>query len=733
MSTTTTDTAATSEDEIDLAALVGVIWAGRWQIAWAVLAALLVGLAVTLLSPPVYRADALLQIEPKRSGLSLPAGMQDLLGGESAQTLAEIEILRSRLVLGQVVDQLDLDLSATPRRLPVIGEALSRYDLPDPGFAFLAPYAWHAEQIELGELEVPATWIGEEMTLTATGGAGGFDYRVALPDGTTRQGKLRQRLDDPTLGLALRVDVLEGQTGREFIITRSDSRDVIDELRKAFSATETGRQSSILKLELSGADGEAIKQTLDAITRTYLEQNVSRSSAEAQSSLQFIIKQLPTSEAAVTAAQDALNAYRQEQQSVDLTYETQALLERATEIERRLSELVIQEEELKRRFTINHPTYQALLQNREQLNQQLADLRQESGGLPETQKEVFNLTRDLEVAQDVYLQLLSRQQELQVVQASAIGNVRILDGAVTDSKPMAPRKSLIMALALALGLVLGIGVVVLRHATRQGIHGTADIEKLGIAVFATVGFSAASDKNRDKHGLLPILALTTPNDLVIEALRSLRTALHFGMLDAKTNSVMLTSSAPAAGKSFIAVNLAVVAAQSGQKVCLIDADMRRGYLRRYFGLDRTHLGLAELLAGAKTVAEVTHHGPVEGLDFISTGQIPPNPSELLMRPVFAQLLETLNSQYDLILLDAPPTLAVTDPVIMACSVGASILVVRHMTTMPGELEAVRRAFDAAGAHITGAVLNAYRATSGSYYGSQYYNYHYAYKSHETEK
>lgn len=739
MSTTRTDaaTGATNDGEIDLAALVGVIWAGRISIALAVFAALLVGLAVALLSPPVYRADALLQIEAKRSGMALPTGMQDLLGGlgggGTSQTLTEIEILRSRLVLGQVVDQLDLDVSATPRRLPVIGEALSRYDLPDPGFAFLAPYAWHAEQIALGELEVPATWIGEEMTLTATGGTGGFDYSVALPDGTTRQGKLRQRLDDPTLGLALRVDVLEGQAGREFIITRMDPRAVIAGLRKAFSATETGRQSSILKLEVSGADGEAIKQTLNAITRTYLEQNVSRSSAEAQSSLQFIINQLPKSETAVTVAQDALNAYRQQQQSVDLTYETTALLERATEIERKLSELVIQEEEIKRRFTINHPTYQWLLQNRDQLNQQLADLRQESGGLPETQKEVFNLTRDLEVAQDVYLQLLSRQQELQVVQASAIGNVRILDSAVTDTRPIAPRKSLIMALALALGLMLGVGAVVLRHATRHGIHGTADIEKLGIAVFATVGFSAASDKNRDKHGRLPILAVTTPTDLVIEALRSLRTALHFGMLDAKTNSVMLTSAAPTAGKSFIAVNLAVIAAQSGQRVCLIDADLRRGYLRRYFGLDRAHPGFAELLAGEKTVAEVAHHSSIEGLDFIPTGRMPPNPSELLMRPTFQHLLESLNSQYDLILLDAPPTLAVTDPVIMARSAGASIVVVRHMTTLPGELEAVRRTFDAAGAHITGAVLNAYRATSGSYYGSQYYNYHYAYKSHETEK
>lgn len=129
----------------------------------------------------------------------------------------------------------------------------------------------------------------------------------------------------------------------------------------------------------------------------------------------------------------------------------------------------------------------------------------------------------------------------------------------------------------------------------RGIRGAEEIERLGLPVFGTVNFSTDAANHRKRRGALPILALDKPDDLVVEAMRSMRTALHFGMIDAKTNSVLFTSAAPGAGKSFTAANLAVVAAQAGQRVCLIDADLRRGYLRRYFGQEKNTPGLAEFL------------------------------------------------------------------------------------------------------------------------------------------
>ncbi len=719
-----TERIGSQDDEIDLRDLLGTLIAGRWIIVLCLIVGLAIGLFIALSTAPTYKADATIELEAKASGLALPKEMLDLTGGADSRVLAEVEIIRSRLVLGETVDQLGLDIVAAPRELPVIGYLLRVLNLPEPGFDFLKPYAWATEAIDVSEFEVPEAWIGKEFILTALGNE---RFRLTLPDGSTREGRVRERLSDSALGLALRVDLLVGDPEREFTLKRADRQQAVVDLRTALTVAETGRQSSVLRLELRGSNRDKVSATLDSILSTYVQQNVTRGSAEAARSLDFINSQLPQSQAAVAEAQDALNAYRQQQQSVDLTFETEALLGRVTEIEQKLAELALQEEEYKQRFTINHPTYQALLQNRAKLQEQLDELRNQSGDLPETQKEVFNLTRNLEVAQNVYLSLLSRQQELQVVQASVVGNVRVLDQAFAQPAPIAPRKSLILAMAGVLGLVLGVGLVLLRRLFHVGVEGAEDIEKLGLAVFATVGETEHA-VGADGRTLLPILAIDQPTDLSVEALRSLRTSLHFGLLDAKTRSVLITSAAPEAGKSFTAVNLAVVSAQAGQRVCLIDADLRRGYLRKYFNIERNAPGLADYLAGDVPLSQALRNGPVAGLSVITTGKLPPNPSELIMRQSFSDLMVELDRDFDLILIDAPPTLAVTDPVIMGRSVGATIMIVRHRKTAVGEVEAVMRTFETAGVRIAGAVLNGVVADSMSY-GNKYYYYNrrYSYK------
>lgn len=714
----------TRENEFDLRDLFSTLIGGRWIIASCLCVFLALGLYRGLNTPPTYKADATIELEPKSNGLGLPKEMLELTGATDSRVLAEIEIIRSRLVLGETVDQLGLDILAGPRQLPFVGHLLRVLDTPQPELDLLKPYAWSQERISVSEMEVPSAWIGTPLPLVALGEG---RYSLTLPDGTTREGRLRERIADNNIGLALRVDELVGDPGKEFSVVRIDRQSAVVDLRLRLAVSETGRQSSVLRLELVGGDRDRTARILDSILSTYVQQNVSRGSAEAARSLEFINSQLPPAQAAVAAAQDALNAYRQKQQSVDLTFETETLLGRVTEIEQKLSEVALQEEEYKQRFTINHPTYQALLQNRAKLQEQLDELRSQSGDLPETQKEVFNLTRNLEVAQNVYLSLLSRQQELQVVQASVIGNVRVLDQAFAAPDPIAPRRSLILAVSLTFGFMLGVGLVLLRQMFRVGVEGAEDIEKLGLAVFASVGQTENSVAGAGRSRL-PILAVEHPTDLSVEALRSLRTSLHFGLLDAKTRSVLITSAAPEAGKSFTAVNLAVVSAQVGQRVCLIDADLRRGYLRKYFNIDRNAKGLADYLAGDASLSEALREVAVQGLSVMTTGKLPPNPSELVMRQTFEELLIELDRQFDLVIIDAPPTLAVTDPVIMGRSVGATIMIVRHRKTAIGEVEAVMRAFENAGGRVSGAVLNGVVADSMAY-GNKYYYYNrrYSYK------
>lgn len=719
------------EDEIDLLSLVSTLWAGKFQIAGAVLLALVIGAFTLLKTPSLYQAQGVLQLEEKAGALSLPAGMQDLLGsdagGNKSASATEIEIMKSRMVMSQVVHLLDLQIQAQPRQLPAIGLIPARLHLPDTQIHILSPYQWGNESIEVGELEVPEAWLGAALVLRITGTD---SYSLALPDGRIADGKPRERLALTNNSFSLVVDKLNGPKGREFILTRTDLSSAVQNLQAHFSVSESPPGSSILQVKYTDRKPHQAERILDAISQTYLDQNVSRSAAEAQNSIKFIDEQLPIAEKGVTDSQNALNTYRLQQKSVDLDYETRTLLERATAIEAELNALVLKEKELKDSYTVNHPVYKALLQNRAALEAQLSDLKGATANLPETQKEIFNLSRNLEVAQQVYVQLLNRQQELRVLKASTVGSVRIIDTAYSNGIRILPVTSRTLIMYLAAGFTLGAGFVLLRRMLRRGIRSPQEIDQIGVLTFATVSFSPEAANNQNIKGPLPILALRNPQSLTIEALRSLRTSLHFGMLDAKTNTVLLTSASPGAGKSFTSVNLAVVAAQAGQKVCLIDADMRKGYLRRYFGKDKGTPGLAELLGQEKSLDEVMFQGPVENLSVVTSGRFPPNPSELLMRVEFQDLLQKLNEKFDLIIIDSPPALAVTDPVVIGRYVGATIIVARHMETMVGEVDAVRRAFESVGAKITGAILNGYKETEGRKYGGYYapYNNRYKYRS-----
>ncbi|OWY05099.1 MULTISPECIES: polysaccharide biosynthesis tyrosine autokinase [Thioclava] len=718
------------DDEIDLMALAGALLGGWKWIALAFALAVILGAFVALRKPVVYEANGLLQLEQSQNGLSaLPESMQTLLGsdvGGKSQAETQIAIMSSRLVLGDAANKLDLQNFVIPRRLPLIGMLPANLHLPDPGL--FTQYQWNAETVQIGKLKVPAQWQGEPMTLTVTGAD---SYRVTLLDGTEVSGTVGHEVTARDGDFALALSEMDAPVGREFYIGRRSLNATIQAMRENFSVSESPRGSNILHTAYQDTDRQRAEKILNAIAASFVDQNIERNSASAENSLEFIQKQLPEARKNVSEAEQALNAYRQKQKSVDVKYETQALLERVTKIEGELSALDLKEAELKNQYTVNHPAYQALLQNRKELQAQLEQAKKATQGLPETQKDIFNLQRNLEVAQQVYTQLLNRSQELQVVRASTVGSVRVIDKAYASIIPVAPRKSRIVALAGILGLIIGAAYVLIRRALRHGIKGAEEIEALGLPVFATVPFAKEASDLRHRKGDLPIFALEHSDAVTTEALRSLRTSLHFGLLDAQTNSIQVTSAAPGVGKTFLSINLAVVAAQAGQRVCLIDADMRKGYLARFLHLPKTVEGLSDYLGHEKALEEVMRDGPVEGLKVITSGRYPPNPSELLMRAEFGTMLRQLDSEFDLIIVDAPPALAVTDPVVIGRSVGASIVIARHLETMQGAVRAVQASFEAAGTSITGAVLNGFKAEAAERYGGHYqyhYNYRYSYKS-----
>ena len=470
---------------------------------------------------------------------------------------------------------------------------------------------------------------------------------------------------------------------------------------------------------------------LNEVSRLYVRQNVERKSAEAQQSLEFLTDQLPKVRRDLEQAEDALNAYQASAGSVDITLETQSILNQVVEIEAAISELALKREELQRRFTRDHPSYQALMSQLGQLESRRNRMLQDVGSLPETQQELLRLTRDVQVSTEIYTQMLNKSQELDVMRAGTVGNVRVIDEAVVNtSQPVKPKKALIVTLATLLGGMLGVAIALLRHALNRGVENPELIEQIGLPVYASIPFSKDQEilerKGKGVQGS-SLLAATNPADLSIEALRSLRTSLHFAMMEAKNNILMISGPSPGVGKSFVSANLAAIIAQAGQKVVLLDGDMRKGYLHKLVD-HSAEPGLSDLLAHTHTLADVIHRTNVEGLHFIGRGQIPPNPSELLMHANFQNLLNQLSQMYDMVIIDTPPVLAVTDAALVGRLAGTSLIVTRFGLNPVKEIELTLQRFRHNGIEVKGAIFNAVQKKASAYGYGNYAYYQYEYKS-----
>ena len=495
----------------------------------------------------------------------------------------EIELLKSRKVIGQAVENLKLDIEAKPKLMPVIGSFFYLRFTPTPEAPVAEPlmafdsYAWGGEEVEIFQLEVPPAYEGKQLILRAEENDG---FSLLNDDGETLvTGMVNQPTNEH--GFRIQVKHLLGHPGTEFaVIKRNQLRTILDYQREV-AASEKGRDSGILSLSLeSPYPGEAT-EILDEVSRLYVRQNVERKSAEAQQSLDFLKDQLPEVRRQLETAETALNDYQASAGSVDITIETQAVLDQVVELETSISELDLKRSEMERRFTRQHPTYQALIEQKRQLVSRRDALLERVGGLPETQQELLRLSRDVEVSTEIYTAMLNKSQELDIVRAGTVGNVRIIDDAVVDtSAPVKPKKALIVVLATLLGGMLGVAIALLRHALNRGIDNPELIEQLGLPVYASVPFSKEQQlmerEVESKHGSSQsshLLSAINPADLSIESLRSLRTSLHFAMMEAKNNILMISGPSPNVGKSFISANLAAIVAQAGQKVVLIDSDM----------------------------------------------------------------------------------------------------------------------------------------------------------------
>ncbi|HDS7172900.1 TPA: polysaccharide biosynthesis tyrosine autokinase [Klebsiella pneumoniae subsp. pneumoniae] len=707
-------------DEIDLSRLYGELIDHRKLIISVTAFFTLIALVYSLFSTPIYQADSLIQVEQKQANAIL-SNLSQMLPDSQPQSAPEITLLQSRMILGKTVDDLNLQAKIKQNYFPILGRGFSRLSGDKPGI------------INVSRLYLPKTDDDiPELTLTVID-ANKFTIQTDSFEAEVKVGELFEKNN-----ISIKVDEIQAKPGTSFTVEYLSKLKAINDLRDVLTVSDQGKDTGMLTLSLTGDDPVQIRKILDSISNNYLMQNIDRQAAQDAKSLEFLNRQLPQVRHDLDISEDKLNKYRQQKDSVDLSLEAKAVLDQIVNVDNQLNELTRRESEVSQHFTKEHPTYKALMEKRVTLLEEKAKLNKRVSAMPETQQEVLRLSRDVDSGRAVYMQLLNRQQELNIAKSSAIGNVRVIDEAVTQPRPVAPKKILIVIGGIIFGLIVSVAIIALRVFLRRGIESPEQLEVLGINVYASIPVSETFAKNITK-GLKSnkkksleydeFLAIQNPADLAIEAIRGLRTSLHFAMMEARNNILMISGASPNAGKTFVSSNLAAIISQTGKKVLFLDADLRKGYTHKLFNVSNEN-GLSDYLAGKVDIKNCVKQIKTAGFDFISRGMVPPNPAELLMHSRFQNLLSWASDNYDLVIVDTPPILAVTDAAIIGNYAGTTLLVARFEQNTVKEIEVSAKRFEQSGVMIKGCILNGVVKKASSYYGYGYSHYGYSYSNKE---
>jgi len=541
--------------------------------------------------------------------------------------------------------------------------------------------------------------------------------------------------------ISIFVSLLKSRPNTQFVIIGESISSAISQLKRDLTVREKGKLTGILEMTLESHNRSSAVKVLNEIANIYVQQNVEHKSAESQKTLAFLEKQLPILKEELEAANNILNEYKNRKGSIDLSVETTNILEGIVEITTQETLLSQNRDELRQRYTEAHPAVVAVDKQIARLQAQKRSHDAMVKTLPKTQQVILELSGEVEVKTNLYTTLLNNAQTLRVAKAGTVGDVRIIDYAVSPEQPIKPKKMLIIVVTFVLGLVMGIVAVFILKSLRRCIEDPDLIEKqLNIPVYASVPHSKTQEKLANKYhkknskiefNQAVILAQVEKEDMAVESLRSLRTTLHFALLEAKNNIILITGPSPGIGKTFISTNLATIMADAGKKILLIDGDMRKGYVNKILAVSREN-GLSEIILNTITEKDAIRTIPLANFDFISTGAIPPNPSELLLHENFANFLESVSKRYDLVIIDSPPILAVTDAAIISRMTSAVFMVVKAGKHPMRELEQSVKKLANSGANVKGIVFNDMPESSSRYgygygYGKYVYQYNYGNK------
>lgn len=382
---------------------------------------------------------------------------------------------------------------------------------------------------------------------------------------------------------------------------------------------------------------------------------------------------------------------------------------------------------IKARYEAARDQEASFVEKTERLKADVLDLRNRS-----IQYNIFQ--REVDTNRSLYDGLLQQYKEVGITGAIGTNNVSIVDKAKLPKFPSSPSLSFNLSIALAVGLLVSGAAIAIREFLDDSFKAPEEIEEaLGLAVLGVIPRSA--DDAED--GCLAREVMENPLSAAAEAYRSLRTSLQFSTASGAPKTMLLTSSQPAEGKSTAALCIAVNFAQLGMRVLLIDADLRRPSLHRMLEVDNS-AGLANVLTGSQDASEVVRENLIDGVTFMASGPVPPNPAELLASPRLGSLLAVAREKFDIVIIDGPPVVGLADAPLLGSMVDGALFVVDSIHTRRRVVRAAIKRLYFARTHVLGGLLNKFDAKNvghsyGFAYGYGYGTEHYGYGSRDSKE
>jgi tyrosine-protein kinase Etk/Wzc len=725
----------------------------------------------TFIMTPIYEASALLHVKEDKEQ-KIGNDVNDLLSlGTTNPVNAELEILKSRTNAEHVVKNLHLDWEVAKK-----SEGLN-FKLIKFSSNAEKPVYWikltGADTFTVKDDDGKLVGEGKSGHLMQTKdfilllndlkGEKGESFRLTLPPFDGVVDKLRKKIKAVEVGRMTNIIKISYQNTDTIL-----ARDIVNTLimsyleqNISFKAEEAHRTVDFVEDQIQGVNKELDRSekdlqvyksssgviSLDTEAEALIEKIAEMEKTQADVSIQK--KQVEFALDALKQAMRKGTIYspaimRDDPLMVgmagklsDLEVQKRALLTDYTEKHTAVKAIQEQIEETQKKI---RSTYETSLTNltkqQNDIAHQLSLYEKKMRTLPEAERELARLTRISSVNANIYTFLLQKHEEARIARASTISNIDVVDPAIAATIPCKPKTAIYLILGLLFGCALGIGLVFFQEYLDDTVKNADEAKRvMGLPLLGVIPHIPEHAPNGNSRDPISLFTSLEPKSVVSESFRSLRTSLHFSAINNREKKIILvTSTFPEEGKSIISSNLANIFSQNGTKVLIIDCDLRRSSLHKKFGHSKTP-GLSELLTGDVTFLEAKHDTGIIGLDLITAGTTPPNPSELLGSEAMRQFLLTQRENYDHIILDAPPLMVVTDAPVLTAIVDMTILVMETMRVPVKVAQQMRDLLVTLRAPVAGLIINDKKGYGDgygyyNYGGSRYYRYgsgkHYGY-------